>query len=50
MDNKVFYIRYRENAAVPVETHITSERTRREFPLETIAHLIQGLFTLYEYL
>jgi hypothetical protein len=42
-NNKTFYIRYQENQPVPVETHITSQRTRREFPLETVADLIQGI-------
>ncbi len=44
-NNKVFYVKYLEYAAVKVETHITPAKTRREFPLVDVTDLIQGIST-----
>jgi hypothetical protein len=41
MDNKVFYVKYLENAVVKVETHFKGEDERRR-PLTDVSDLIQG--------
>ena len=61
-ENKSFWIKYLENNPVEIETHIDQSRSRREFPLTNVGHLIsafkqrpgslladtdEGLITLY---
>jgi hypothetical protein len=42
MENKPFYIKYLDNQPVKVETHIDSQRRRRDFPLTDVGDLIAG--------
>ncbi|KAI8891538.1 hypothetical protein BC833DRAFT_662985, partial [Globomyces pollinis-pini] len=40
MENKAFFIQYLTNKPVKVQTHIDSQRVKREFPLTDVADLI----------
>jgi hypothetical protein len=42
MENKTFYIQYKQGQAVKIETHITPEKKSREFPIDDVSGLIQG--------
>jgi len=46
MENKEFYIKYEDNQAVKVSTHIDAQRVRRDFPLEDVADLIAAFQSL----
>ena len=39
-ENRDFYIKYLGNQAVKIQTHIDTQRIRREFPLTDVGYLV----------
>ena len=40
IENKAVFVQYQNNQPVKVETHIDTQRTRREFPLTDVGDLV----------